>query len=180
MGEFWNTGRMAFDDVAGMADAELELRRFVVSPFSTNCYAVVSCGKAMVVDPGAEGGTTVQRAAIDTAALDGTSDEGTSLDGEAVDAGADRVHPAHATGERLDERVGSDRRGEHHVAARVRGELAGHRDRDEADLGEAGGHLEVVGAVGGDGGPNLVGLYPGVWSAAASYTHLTLPTTSPV
>ena len=55
MGEFWNTGRMAFDDVAGMADAALELRRFVVSPFSTNCYAVVSCGKAMVVDPGAEG-----------------------------------------------------------------------------------------------------------------------------
>ena len=46
---------MAFDDVAGMADAALELRRFVVSPFSTNCYAVVSCGKAMVVDPGAEG-----------------------------------------------------------------------------------------------------------------------------
>ena len=38
-----------------------------------------------VIDPGAEGGTTVQRAAIDTAALDGTSDEGTSLDGEAVD-----------------------------------------------------------------------------------------------
>ena len=55
MGEFWNTGLMAFDDVAGMADAALELRRFVVSPFSTNCYAVVSCGKAMVVDPGAEG-----------------------------------------------------------------------------------------------------------------------------
>lgn len=55
MGEFWNTGRMVFDDVAGMADAALELRRFVVSPFSTNCYAVVSCGKAMVVDPGAEG-----------------------------------------------------------------------------------------------------------------------------
>ena len=55
MGEFWNTGRMAFDDVTGMADAALELRRFVVSPFSTNCYAVVSCGKAMVVDPGAEG-----------------------------------------------------------------------------------------------------------------------------
>ena len=55
MGQFWNKGRAAFDDVAGMAGGTLELRQFVVSPFSTNCYAVICDGQAMVVDPGAEG-----------------------------------------------------------------------------------------------------------------------------
>ena len=55
MGEFWNKGVVAFPDVAGMASGALELRQFVVSPISTNCYAVVSDGQAMVVDPGAEG-----------------------------------------------------------------------------------------------------------------------------
>ena len=36
-------------------DGTLELRCFVVGPISTNCYAVVSEGQAMVVDPGACG-----------------------------------------------------------------------------------------------------------------------------
>lgn len=55
MGAFWNKGSVAFGDVAGMASGAIELRQFVVSPFSTNCYAVVCAGQAMVVDPGAEG-----------------------------------------------------------------------------------------------------------------------------
>ena len=32
-----------------------ELRQFVVSPFATNCYALVSNGKCMVIDPGDQG-----------------------------------------------------------------------------------------------------------------------------
>lgn len=55
MGAFWNKGSVAFGDVAGMASGAIELRQFVVSPFSTNCYAVICAGQAMVVDPGAEG-----------------------------------------------------------------------------------------------------------------------------
>ena len=46
---------MSFDDVPAMADGTLELRRFEVSPFSTNCYAVVCADKALVIDPGAAG-----------------------------------------------------------------------------------------------------------------------------
>ena len=34
---------------------DIELRHFVVGPIQTNCYAVVSEGRAMVVDPGAAG-----------------------------------------------------------------------------------------------------------------------------
>lgn len=32
-----------------------ELRQFVVSPFATNCYALVSGGRCMVIDPGDQG-----------------------------------------------------------------------------------------------------------------------------
>lgn len=55
MGEFWNRGPVAFDDVAGVSSGVVEVRQFVVSPFSTNCYAIICGGQAMVVDPGAEG-----------------------------------------------------------------------------------------------------------------------------
>lgn len=52
---FWNKGVVEFDGVAGMADGSLELRQFVVGMLSTNCYALVSDGHALVIDPGAEG-----------------------------------------------------------------------------------------------------------------------------
>lgn len=52
---FWNRGAVPLDDVAAVAAGRLEVRQFVVGPIQTNCYAVVSGGKAMVVDPGAEG-----------------------------------------------------------------------------------------------------------------------------
>lgn len=52
---FWNRGVVEFGDVAGMAEGSLELRQFVVGMLSTNCYALVSEGHAVVVDPGAEG-----------------------------------------------------------------------------------------------------------------------------
>lgn len=52
---FWKRGQVALDDVAAVASGEVEVRQFVVGPISTNCYAVVSDGVAMVVDPGAEG-----------------------------------------------------------------------------------------------------------------------------
>lgn len=55
MSRFWDRGTVSFDDVPAMADGTLELRRFEVSPFSTNCYAVVCAGKALVIDPGAAG-----------------------------------------------------------------------------------------------------------------------------
>lgn len=55
MGQFWNRGVVSFGDVVGMASGAVELRQFVVSPFQTNCYAVVCGGQAMVVDPGADG-----------------------------------------------------------------------------------------------------------------------------
>ncbi len=34
---------------------DIEIRRFVVGPIQTNCYAVVSNGHAIVIDPGAAG-----------------------------------------------------------------------------------------------------------------------------
>ena len=52
---FWNRGQVALDGVAAVEDGTVEVRQFVVGPISTNCYAVVSDGTAMVVDPGAEG-----------------------------------------------------------------------------------------------------------------------------
>lgn len=57
---FWNRGAMALDDVAAVAAGTLEVRQFVVGPISTNCYAVVSEGQALVVDPGAEGARVAQ------------------------------------------------------------------------------------------------------------------------
>lgn len=35
--------------------ASIELRQFVVTPIQTNCYAVISNGECMVVDPGGSG-----------------------------------------------------------------------------------------------------------------------------
>lgn len=61
MGAFWNTGAMALDGVEAVEAGRLEVIRFVVGPLSTNCYAVVSEGRALVVDPG-EGGTRVAAA----------------------------------------------------------------------------------------------------------------------
>lgn len=52
---FWNRGAMPLDDVPAVAAGRLEVRQFVVGPIQTNCYAVISNGAAMVVDPGAEG-----------------------------------------------------------------------------------------------------------------------------
>lgn len=43
----------------------LELRCFVVGPISTNCYALVSGKRAMVVDPGAEGARVAAALAAD-------------------------------------------------------------------------------------------------------------------
>lgn len=63
MGVFWNTGEMALDGVAAVESGELKVIRFVVGPLTTNCYAVVSEGRALVVDPGAEGARVA--AAID-------------------------------------------------------------------------------------------------------------------
>ncbi len=56
------------DDVATgpeAAAAPLELRCFVVGPISTNCYALVSGKRAMVVDPGAEGARVAAALAAD-------------------------------------------------------------------------------------------------------------------
>lgn len=47
------------------AAAPLELRCFVVGPISTNCYALVSGKRAMVVDPGAEGAQVAGALAAD-------------------------------------------------------------------------------------------------------------------
>ncbi len=50
MGAFWDRGV-----IYSAPDMSFELRLYVVGPISTNCYAAVSEGKAMVVDPGACG-----------------------------------------------------------------------------------------------------------------------------
>ena len=52
---FWDQGTMGFDDVEAIRDGRLALRQFVVGPIETNVYAVVSEGRAMVVDPAADG-----------------------------------------------------------------------------------------------------------------------------
>lgn len=64
MGSFWNRGRVSFADVPALASGALELRQFVVSPFSTNCYALVSEGAALVIDPG-EAGARIAEALSD-------------------------------------------------------------------------------------------------------------------
>lgn len=47
-----------------MADAKNdEIRNFVVGPIQTNCYAYVSDGACMVVDPGASGAAVAERLA---------------------------------------------------------------------------------------------------------------------
>lgn len=47
-----------------MADAKTdEIRNFVVGPIQTNCYAYVSGGVCMVVDPGAAGAAVAERLA---------------------------------------------------------------------------------------------------------------------
>ena len=47
-----------------MADAKTdEIRNFVVGPIQTNCYAYVSGGACMVVDPGAAGAAVAERLA---------------------------------------------------------------------------------------------------------------------
>ena len=38
-----------------MAEKRDELRRYVVTPLQTNCYAYVSDGECLVVDPGGSG-----------------------------------------------------------------------------------------------------------------------------
>lgn len=43
------------DSASGAAPALPEIRQFVVGPIETNCYAVISDGECMVVDPGASG-----------------------------------------------------------------------------------------------------------------------------
>lgn len=52
---FWNKGRVDLDDLETTRTGALEVRQFVVGPIETNCYAIVSDGHALVVDPGAEG-----------------------------------------------------------------------------------------------------------------------------
>ncbi len=52
------------------AAAPLELRCFVVGPISTNCYALVSGKRAMVVDPGAEGAQVAAALAADGASVE--------------------------------------------------------------------------------------------------------------
>ncbi len=51
--------------VAAGSATPLELRCFVVGPISTNCYALVSGKRAMVVDPGAEGARVAAALAAD-------------------------------------------------------------------------------------------------------------------
>ena len=47
-----------------MADAKTdEIRNFVVGPIQTNCYAYVSGGACMVVDPGAAGAAVAEHLA---------------------------------------------------------------------------------------------------------------------
>ncbi len=64
MSSFWNRGRVSFTDVPALSDGTLELRQFVVSPFSTNCYALVNEGEALVIDPG-EAGARIAEALSD-------------------------------------------------------------------------------------------------------------------
>lgn len=52
MGFFMDGGTLAVPPLEGR---DVVLRHFVVGPIQTNCYAVVSGGQAMVVDPGAAG-----------------------------------------------------------------------------------------------------------------------------
>ena len=52
---FLDLGALRLPGVPGVDAGELEVRQYVVGPISTNCYAVVSEGRALVVDPGAEG-----------------------------------------------------------------------------------------------------------------------------
>ncbi|MBM6773957.1 MBL fold metallo-hydrolase [Olsenella profusa] len=44
-----------------MAENNDELRRFVVTPLQTNCYAYVSAGECLVVDPGGSGAEIASR-----------------------------------------------------------------------------------------------------------------------
>ena len=43
-----------------MAEKNDELRRFVVTPLQTNCYAYVSAGECLVVDPGGSGAAVAE------------------------------------------------------------------------------------------------------------------------
>ena len=61
MGAFWNTGAMALDGVEAVEAGRLEVIRFVVGALRAGSYAVVSEGRALVVDPG-EGGARVAAA----------------------------------------------------------------------------------------------------------------------
>lgn len=54
MGEFYDMGPV-LASTPEPGEPNLEVRRYVVGPIHTNCYAVVVDGEAMVVDPGAEG-----------------------------------------------------------------------------------------------------------------------------
>ena len=44
-----------------MAEKRDELRRFTVTPLQTNCYAYVSAGECLVVDPGGSGAAVAER-----------------------------------------------------------------------------------------------------------------------
>ncbi|OUO35248.1 MBL fold metallo-hydrolase [Olsenella sp. An290] len=44
-----------------MAEKRDELRRFVVTPLATNCYAYLSAGECLVVDPGGSGAEVAAR-----------------------------------------------------------------------------------------------------------------------
>lgn len=47
-------------EIVDPSDTHVEIRAFTVGPIETNCYALISDGHALVVDPGAAGAAIVQ------------------------------------------------------------------------------------------------------------------------
>lgn len=53
---FRDRGALGLKGIEGIDSGAFELRQFVVGPLETNCYAIVSEDKALVIDPGFCGG----------------------------------------------------------------------------------------------------------------------------
>lgn len=53
--------KMDEHEVADPADSQVEIRAFTLGPIETNCYALVSNGHAMVVDPGFYGAKVAEQ-----------------------------------------------------------------------------------------------------------------------